>query len=88
MHSNKELPPGQWLTLRSLKLGTTEQDVQDMLKESGIELSVDNIIMREAHPRFAQAIICLEKSHVAELFLRATQMNPDEVWWLGKGNLS
>jgi len=84
MHSDKTIPPGTWLTVRSLPLETTEQDVQELLAKSGIELPLENILVRNNHHRFAQAIICLERPHVADLFLRATQMEPADLFWQGK----
>ena len=84
MHSDKNIPPGTWLTIRSLPLETTEQDVQELLAKSRIELPLENIVIVNNHRKFAQAIISLERSQVADLFLRATQMDPEDLYYQGK----
>ena len=85
MNSGKSLPVGSWLSILSLSPETTEQDVQDLLAKSGIDLPLENIVVVQTHQNFTRAVISIERRHVADLFLRATQLDPRYVSWQGKG---
>ncbi len=85
MHLDKKLPPGAWLSIRSLPPRTTEQDVRELLLKSGIDLPLENIAVGQPCRDFSQAIISLERPQVADLFLRATQIHPDDLYYQGKG---
>ena len=86
----KELPSGAWLTIRSLPHETTEEQLQEWLADCGIELPLDNIVVVKPHWKYAQAVVSLGNTHVADLFRRATLAHKfrgqtTEVTFRGKG---
>jgi hypothetical protein len=70
MNCLKELPRGSWVTINSLTLGTTEQDMQGYLAEAGIAVDLACIAVTQ-NQKGAQAIISLGKPQVTNLLHRA-----------------
>lgn len=71
----KQLPPGIWLTLRSLPKDTTSEEILDWLKVCGIDLPQENVVINDNHWKYSLAIISLDRPAVADLFRRATFMH-------------
>jgi hypothetical protein len=63
----KLLPPGTWVTFRSLAIETTPQDLSDLIfNRTGVRLDLDRISVKQ-HGPYSSAVVSLEKSHIADL---------------------
>ena len=72
MSTRKQLPMGTWISFLLLHSQTTDQDMQALLKEAGVEVELDHIsIENDRSGRSAYAIVSLPRQEVCNLLQRA-----------------
>jgi len=75
MAGERSLPCGKWVYIKSLPLGTTKADIVEVFYNSGIQITDENINLKELQNRMS-AIVSVPYDELVEIIRWAVKQNP------------